>query len=79
MSENHTEFKLALAEWLKNHKKGEKWEPIGAGFNKKNQPVVLLITVDEEENMFSVQVNGNGKYFKSSIEAMNYFHKMLKK
>lgn len=68
--------KSAYEEWSKNHKKGENWYPVKAGFTNKNHPVVMLASI-EEGFKYSVQRNGNGKYFDSVLKAFDYFDHML--
>lgn len=73
--------KSAYEEWLRNHKKGENWEPLWAEFTNKNHPIVMLVNA-EKEYCLSVQRNGNGKYFNkyfnSVSEAYTYFQQKLK-
>jgi len=61
----------AIEEFLKSHTISNGWEPIGGTIQDNGLPVVLLYNGSNEEK-YSVQYAGSGKYFDTKESALRY-------
>ena len=62
---------LAVKEWEKNHKRGDRFTP-WLGCFASGDPIIIFTESGGTETPWSVQYRGNGHYFKTKEEACRY-------